>query len=303
MTHRPDHHGKEQGGKRLLIALLLNVGITAAQVVGGILAGSMALLADAAHNGSDAASIAIAYRARQIAQRRANSRFTFGYNRAEVIGALINLTTLFVIAIFLLWQAVDRFINPHPVEGIAMLIVGGVAFVEDALSVWVLFGGERKKQNIKAVLIHLIGDTLATLGVIVGALLILFYGIYWVDPALTIAIAVYIFIHAFVEIRKAIRLLMDTAPKGFDFDRMVREIESIKSVQNLHHVHLWRIDEERVAMEAHVTISEQDLHEIETIKQRVKNKLGQEFGIEHATLEIEVAGRMDHDRSVIKVEE
>lgn len=302
MGHDHEHRAGESG-KNLLIALALNVGITIAQVVGGLLSGSLALFADAAHNGSDAASIGIAYGARRIAQRRANPKYTFGYNRAEVIGALINLTTLFVIALFLMWQAVDRFLNPRPIEGTTMLIVGGIAFIEDALSVWVLYRGQRQKMGVKAVMIHLIGDTLATLGVIVGALLIMFYGIYWIDPTITAAIAVYIVVHAYLEIRKSIRLLMDTAPEDVDFDRMVREVEALNGVEDLHHVHLWRLDEERVALEAHVAVAEQDLLEIEAIKRRIKKRLKEGFGIEHATLEVEVAGRKDHDRSIIREQE
>ena len=302
MSHDHDHHHHQEGqsGKNLLIAFFLNLGITGAQIVGGILSGSLALVADAAHNASDAASIGIAYRARQIAQRRANPKYTFGYNRAEVIGALINLTTLFVIAIYLAWQAVSRFMNPQPIDGTTMLIVGGIACVEDALSVWVLFRGQRDKMNVRAVMIHLVGDTLATLGVMIGALIIMFYGIYWIDPAITAAIALYIFIHAFVEIRSSISMLMDTAPENFDFDWMVREVEGLGGVDNLHHVHVWRIDEERVALEAHLAVNEQDLDQIEDIKRRVKNKLEGDFGIKHATLEIEIAGQPGHDRSVIR---
>ena len=299
MGHNHEH-GSGESGKNLLIALALNVGITVAQVVGGLLSGSLALFADAAHNGSDAASIGIAYGARRIAQRNANPKYTFGYNRAEVIGALINLTTLFVIALFLMWQAVDRFINPRPIEGTTMLIVGGIAFIEDALSVWVLYRGQRQKMGVKAVMIHLVGDTLATLGVIVGALLIMFYGITWIDPAITAAIAVYIVVHASLEIRKSIRLLMDTAPEDFEFDRMVREVEALDGVEDLHHVHLWRLDEERVALEAHVVVAERDLREIEAIKRRIKDKLNSDFEVEHATLEIEIAGRTDHVPSVIR---
>lgn len=293
---------RDGSGRSLLIALSLNLGIIVAQVVGGVLSGSLALLADAAHNGSDAASLGIAYRARQIAQRRANRKYTFGYNRAEVIGALLNLTVLFVVAIYLLWQATSRLINPTTVDGTTMLVVGVIAFVEDALSVWVLAGDGRHKMNVKAVLIHLIGDTLATLGVVIGALLIMVYGLQWIDPALTAAIAVYIFIHAYLEIRKSITLLMDTAPEALDVDEMVQAVERVEGVDDLHHIHVWRIDEDRVALEARVVVTEPDLKHIEGVKHRVKAMLADDFGIGHATLEMEVAGPRDRDRPVIPEE-
>lgn len=305
MSHTHDHSthghgpGKNVGTRSLIVALLLNVGITVAQVIGGLVAGSLSLLADAAHNGSDAAALGISYGARKISRRDADRKRTFGYARAELIGAMINLTVLFVIALFLLWQAIERFVNPPEVEGTVMLIVGGIAFVEDLISVLVLRKGARGSLNIRSAMIHLIGDTLATVGVIVGGLLIMQYGIHWVDPALTAAIAVYVFVHSYIEIRKTIRILMESAPKGFDFDRMVREVEKLEKVENLHHVHLWRLDEQRIALEAHVAITRRDVDEMEDIKSAIKQKLKEDFGIEHTTLEFEFEHCADHGRALI----
>ncbi len=300
-THAQGHtHQTGEGGDRnLLIALFLNVTLTLAEVVGGILSGSLSLLSDAVHNGSDAASIGISYGARRIARRRADRERTFGYERAEIIAALINLTTLFVIALFLIWEAAERFFNPSPVGGTTMLVIGAIAFVEDALSVYVLYEGSKESLNIRSAFIHLFGDTLATLGVIGGGLLIMFYDIYWVDPVLTAAIAVYILVHGSIEMRKVIDILMESAPEGFEFDRMVHAVEEVAGVTGIHHVHLWRLDEHRVAMEAHVTVQERDLASIERIKRCVKEMLRDEFDVEHATLEIELEGRADHDQAVV----
>lgn len=293
MAHDHSHHdhGGETSGKNLIIALILNVGITAAQIVGGIISGSLSLLADAAHNGSDAASLGVSYAAQKISRRPADESRTFGYNRAEVIGALINLTTLFVIAVFLIYSAVQRLLSPPEVQGMTMMIVGAIAFVEDAISTWLLYKGSKSSLNVRSAFIHMLGDTLATLGVLAGGFLILQYDVYWVDPAITMAIAVYIMVHGWVEIRKAIRILMESAPKDFDFQRMVAEVEGLEGVDDVHHVHLWRLDEQRVALEAHVAVYKQDLTAIEEIKSRVKTLLHDEFHVEHATLEIEIAGR------------
>ncbi len=299
MGHSHTHHRHEGGDRNLLIALFLNVTLTVAEIVGGLLSGSLSLLSDAAHNGSDAASIGISYGARKISRRKADRRRTFGYERAEIIAALINLTTLFVIALFLLWQAVDRLLNPSPVEGTTMLIIGAIAFVEDALSVYVLYEGSKESLNVRSAFIHLFGDTLATLGVIVGGLLIMFYDVYWVDPVITALIAIYIIIHGTIEIRKAIRILMESAPEDFAFDRMVREVVAMDGVQDLHHVHLWRLDEKRVALEAHLAITKADLAEMERIKRSVKEKLKEDFGVEHATLEVEYEHCTGHERAVI----
>lgn len=301
MAHDDEHSGvpADQGGKNLIIALFLNVGITAAQVVGGVLSGSLSLLADAAHNGSDAASLGLSYAARRISRRPADPVRTFGYNRAEVIGALINLTTLFVIAIFLIYQAIRRLGSPPEVHGMTMLIVGAIAFVEDGVSTWLLYRAAKSSLNVRAAFIHMLGDTLATVGVLVGGFLIMQYGLHWIDPAITAAIAIYLIVHGYVEIRKAIGILMESAPEGFDLDRMVQEVEALDGVDDLHHVHVWRLDERRVALEAHVAVRENDLAAVEEIKNRVKTLLREDFNVGHATLEIEIAGRTGHGPQAI----
>ncbi len=289
-------HGKDASTTRLLIALFLNVGITVAQVVGGLLSGSLSLLADAAHNGSDAASLGISYGARKVAQRPADERRTFGYERAELIGAMINLVTLFVIALYLAWAAVERFFNPEEVAGTTMLIVGAIAFVEDAISVWLLSKDIKGSQNIRAAFIHLVGDTLATVGVMLGAVLIMLYDITWVDPAVTLAIAVYIAVHGYIEIKKTIAILMESAPEGFDLDGMVEAVETMEGVRDVHHVHVWRLDERRVAMEAHVAVEGvTELSDLDALKTLIKERLKERFGVGHATLELE-HGRCTDDR-------
>lgn len=297
--HHHHDHQHARSGTRLFLALILNVGITVAQVIGGLISGSLSLIADALHNGSDAAALAVSYASRRIARRRADRVRTFGYERAEVVGALINLTTLIVVAVFLLFQAVMRLFEPPEVLGSTMLIVGAIAFIEDAISAWLLFGESRESMNVRSAFIHMVGDTLATLGVLVGGFLILRYEIYWIDPAITAAIGIYIAVHGGHEIRGAIRILMESAPRDFDFDGMIEAVEKTPGVENIHHVHLWRLDERRVALEAHIAIDETDLHAIEEIKRSIKQMLHDRFEIEHTTLEIEIAGHTDHGAAAI----
>lgn len=281
-------HSKDASTTRLLIALALNVGITVAQVVGGVISGSLSLLADAAHNGSDAASLGISYGAQRISERPADRRRTFGYERAELIGAFINLVILFVISLYLVYAAVERFRSPTEVQGMTMLIVGGIAFVEDALSVWILSKDLESGQNVRAVFIHLAGDTLATLGVMIGAVLIMAYGIPWVDPLITLLIAVYIAVHAYIEIRKTISILMESAPKGFPLEKMIRAVEAMEHVQDMYHVHVWRLSEEKTALEAHVAVEGiEELRALDALKAQIKERLSNDFGISHATLELE----------------
>ncbi|MGG5889475.1 cation diffusion facilitator family transporter [Falsiroseomonas sp. HC035] len=299
-AHGHAEQSKNPGGKgkRLLGALALNVGITVAQIVGGLMSGSLSLLADAAHNASDAASLGISYAAWRISKRKPDRRRTFGYARAETVGALINLTTLFVIAIYLAYEAVSRLLDPPQVGGWTMVIVGAIAFVEDAISAWLLWK-DRGSLNIKSAFLHMFADTLATVGVIVGGVLILLYDIAWVDPLITAAISVYIFIHAWHEIRKAIAVLMESAPKDFDYERLEAELRGMEGVKDVHHLHVWQPDEERIAVEAHVAVTESDLAAADALRRRIQQRLRESFGVEHATLQLEPADAIRHDRSLV----
>ncbi|MFC1457890.1 MULTISPECIES: cation diffusion facilitator family transporter [Microvirga] len=286
-------------GRRLLIALALNLGITAAEVVGGVISGSLALLADAAHNFSDAASVLVSYIAWRISQREADRRRTFGYARAETIGALINLTTLFVIGLYLVYEAATRLFNPVEVAGTTMLVVGVIALVEDLAAAWVL-RKEIGSLNVKSTYLHMIADAMATVGVIVGAVAIMTWGITWIDPVITALIAVYIFRHAYKEIREAIAVLMDSAPKDFDYDGLLAELKAIPSVEDVHHLHVWQPDEGRTALEGHIAVSEQDLAAVTDLKGRIKARLKERFGIDHATLEFELASHVRHSRELLQ---
>jgi cobalt-zinc-cadmium efflux system protein len=295
------HKDGQQRGWRLLVALGLNVSIAVAQIVGGLISGSLSVMADAAHNASDAATLGISYFAWRLSRRKADERRTFGYRRAETIGALINFTTLFVIALYLLYEAASRLFNPQEVGGWVMIIVGGIAAVEDALSVWVL-SKNRGSLNMKSAFLHMIADTMATIGVIIGGVLILLFNITWVDPLITAAIAVYIFVHGYREMGKTISVLMESAPEGFDIAGMVRRMEDFGGVESVHHVHVWRPDEERIAVEAHVAVEVKDMEEADAIRRGMKDRLREEFEIEHAMLEFEFAGNADHSCEMIRQE-
>ncbi|ODR92131.1 cation diffusion facilitator family transporter [Sinorhizobium alkalisoli] len=298
MAHAHRRRDHEESGWRYLVALVLNIGIALAELVGGVLSGSLSLIADAAHNASDAASIGVSFVAWRISKREPDRRRTFGYRRAETIGALINLTTLFVMGVYLLYEAASRLADPHEIGGWTMVIVGAIAFVEDLASVWVL-SKNRGSLNMKSASLHMVADTMATVGVISGGILVLLFDIAWIDPVVTAAIAVYIFIHAYREIRHAIALLMESAPADLDLDELVGQVEAIAGVEDLHHVHVWQPDETRRALEAHVAVSERDLEQVDQLKKRIKELLIDRYRIGHVMLEIELAASVDHDRDVI----
>ncbi len=291
-------------GRRLLIALALNLGITVAEVVGGVVSGSLALIADAAHNFSDAASVLVSYIAWRISRRAANERRTFGYARAEAVGALINLTTLIIIGLYLLYEAGARMLEPAEVVPTAVIIVGVIAFVEDAAAAWVL-RKDLGSLNVRSTFLHMIADALATVAVIISGVSIMVWGpdVYWIDPAVTAAIAIYVLIHGSREIREAVTVLMDSAPKGFEHDRVVAKLRGLEGVMDVHHLHVWQISEGKTALQVHLALDDMGFAEATELKERLKRELHDEFEIEHATIEMELAGRVDHDPEIVAQEE
>lgn len=281
-------HGREAGTGRLIGAILLNALITIAEFVAGLWTGSLALMADAAHNLSDAASMGVTLAARLIARRDSDRERTFGYRRAEVVGAFINLVTLVVIALFLLKETVVRALNPQPVDGEVMMLVAGIALAGNLLTAWLLFRGSKHSLNVRSAFLHIVADAMASAGVLAGGALVTLYGWTWVDPAVTALISLYILAHSYRMLRSTIRILMDAAPPDFDFDAMVQHVETVDGVVDVHHVHVWQLDEDRTAVEAHVVIGRADLAAMESIKQEVKARLQREFNVEHSTLEFEV---------------
>lgn len=299
MEHNHTRVKHQSGNTRLLFVLLLNVGISVAQLIGGVIAGSLALIADALHNATDAGSIGISFIANRISGKDADARRTFGYQRAEVIGALVNLVTLLLISLYLIGHAIDRFFSTQSVSGEIMMGVGLIAFVEDLLSVWLLRKDADKSHNVQSAYLHMLGDTLSTVAVMLGGLAVWWAGWYWIDPLFTILIALFLFYHGQREIRSVIRILMNSAPPGINALEVAASAEEVAGVEGIHHVHVWMLDEHTIAMEAHVVVSEGDLPKVETIKRSIKEHLEKKHGIRHSTLEMEIEPGCEGERTVI----
>lgn len=298
------HGGEEHiSDARLIWTLALNLFLTVGEIVGGILTGSLLMFGDALHNFNDCATQGIALAARRMSRRKANEQFTFGYRRAALIGALVNLTVLAVVGLFLLYQAVRRFIEPRPIEGWAVVGVGAATLVVDALTAWLLWAMTKGSLNMQASFIHKLTDALGSAILLVGGGLILWKGWYWVDPALTLLLAGYILVQAVVLMRRTAVILMEGRPDDVDLDRLVAAVRRVDGVRDIHHVHLWQLDEQHRAFEAHIVLAGRLVHEaMERLKQGVKDLLRTEFGVTHATLELEfppAAGGDDHGTSVV----
>lgn len=287
-SHGHHHHAAAEGGdKRMIGAIAVNLLLTVAQIIGGVVSGSLSLIADALHNFSDAASLVIAFAARKIARRPSDDAMTFGYVRAEIIAALINYTTLIVIGLYLIYEAVMRFITPEPIEGWIVVVIAAVALVIDLATALLTYALSKESMNIRAAFLHNVADALGSVGVIIAGTLIILYDWRIVDPIVTLLIAAYILWQAFAEIGGSIRMLMLGTPSGVDIQALVRALGAEPGVSGVHHVHVFAIDERNTAVEAHVVLAEGFEANADDIKARLKTLAREKFGIGHSTLEME----------------
>ena len=284
--HHHSHAAGAHGERRLVVAVGINLGLTVAQVAGGIVSGSLALIADALHNFSDAMSLVIALLARRIARRPADGRMTFGWGRAEIVAALVNFTTLILIGLYLCAEAVMRLLDPQPIEGWTVVAVAGVALAVDAVTALLTLALSRDNMNIRAAFVHNMADALGSLAVIVGGVVVILYDWTLIDPLLTLAIAAYVLWHGASEIGEAVRILMNAAPDSMDARELAAAMAEVEGVQDVHHVHLWRFDEHRTTVEAHIRLSP-DRPDPAAVKRRLRDLLAEDYGVRHATLETE----------------
>ncbi len=295
-----DHHGHTHldpasGDRRVAVAIWANGLLTVAQIVGGIFAGSLALIADALHNFSDMASLVIAFAARKIARRPADARMTFGYGRIEIVAALVNYVTLIIVGVYLIYEGGMRLIDPPEVLGWWVVILGGVALVIDTLTALLTWSMQKDSVNIRALFLHNLSDALASVAVIVGGVLIILYDIRWVDPAITILIALYILYLAISEIGGPVRTLMLGSPPDCDCGDVIDAMRRTPGVADVHHVHLWQMQEHAVALDCHVVLTDTAWSDIDGVKAAIKAALVDRFGIGHSSLEFEHEDRAHAD--------
>jgi cobalt-zinc-cadmium efflux system protein len=291
MPNDHTHINPESGDRRVSIAIWANGILTVAQIAGGILSGSLALIADALHNFSDMASLVIAFAARKISRRPPDERMTFGYGRIEIVAALINYTTLILVGFYLIYEGGMRMIDPPQVQGWTVVILGGVALAVDTLTAMLTYSMQKGSVNIRALFLHNLSDALASVAVIIGGTLIILYDMRWVDPAITIGIALYILYLAFTEIGNPVRTLMLGSPPEIDGGDVVQTVREVDGVEDVHHVHLWQMQEHEAALDCHVVVAADGWSRIEDIKNEIKDRLNDRFGIAHSTLEFEHENR------------
>ncbi len=283
-----DTHKESNKESRLAISAGLNFATTVAQIIGGILSGSLSLISDALHNLSDTAALVISLFAVRLAKRKNTEAQTFGYKRAEILAALFNACALVVVSIFLFKEALSRFTHPRAINILLMLLVASICFIANIVSVFLLKTHAHEDLNIRAAYVHLFSDFLSSIAVIIGAAAIFISKAYWIDPVLTILIGIYVLRQGYKIIEESIHILMQYVPKGINLKDIKEQIESIDGVKDIHHAHLWAVTERDIHFEGHINVS-RDMPVSETclLVKRLEDMLKERFAITHVTLQVE----------------
>jgi len=281
MSH---HHTHEVSGKNLFITILLNVFITLSQFVGGVMSGSLALLSDAVHNLSDVLALVIAYSANRLSLRPSSATKTFGYKRAEVLATLFNASILVVIAIFLMIEAVQKFYNPEVVNSVWVIALGVMSIVLNAVSVLLIKDDSHHNMNMKAAYLHLLTDVMTSVAVVVGGLLMYYFQLFWVDPLISILIAIYLVKASSSLIRDASVILMQFTPLEVDVDKVIRQIVKEQEIKNVHDLHLWSLDDHHIYLDGHLEFVENlTIQDSNLVIEKLEALLYREFKITNVT--------------------
>src|SRR5574343_296903 len=289
MSHNHVHiHKHEVKAENLVYSILLNLLITIAQIVGGIISGSLALISDALHNFSDVLSLVFSYIAHKLSRRKASINNTFGFKRAELIAAFVNASTLVIVAFILIYGAVERFFNPHPIQSGLVIWLALLGIIVNGLSVIFLRKDAEHNLNMKSAYLHLLTDMMASVAVLVGGLLMQFYGWFWVDSLMTIIIAIYLIAVGLKLLVESTKMLMLFTPDFIDIKELVREVHKIPGVKQLHHIHVWHLNDEELHLEAHLDCSEDiRMSEFNELLHEVELVLFHQFNINHINIQPE----------------
>lgn len=290
------HSHSDGNMRRVILALILTACFMVVEVIGGILSGSLALLADAGHMLTDTMALGLAAVAFHVSKRPADRRLTFGYHRFQILAAFVNGLSLLLIVGWILFEAVQRFLSPAEVLGQTMLLVAVAGLVVNIAAFLILHGADRDNLNISAAVIHVAGDLLGSVAAIVAALVIIKTSWMMIDPILSVAVAMLILKSAWVLVKRSAHVLLEGAPEWLDVEDMQRKIiEELPGVGGIHHVHVWGLTPQNLMLTMHVCLEAEAANPTDTIR-RVKNFLRRDYGIDHCTIELEVDECSDFNR-------
>lgn len=286
-----DHaHEMPTSTRRLVLVIALNLLITVAEVIGGLLSGSLALISDALHNLSDGIAVVIAWIAMKLGAAGRSDRHTFGLKRAELIAAVINAGALVAISLWLFFEAYQRFVAPEPVAGGIMLVVAVIGLLANVAGTLLLREGAGGSLNLRAAYLHLLSDAVSSLGVILGAAAILLWGVTWLDPLLTVLIAAWVMWESLKILWQAMDQILLAAPEGVSLDEVRAALTGMEGVSGIHHLHLWQASDHDIHFEGHVVVPDQALSRVDDLRRTIAGALHDRFEITHATLQFEAVG-------------
>ncbi len=285
--HNHSHH-QHLHGKNLLFSIVLNIIITVAQFIGGLISGSLALISDALHNFSDVLSLVFSFIANKLAKKKASVNQTFGYKRAELIAAFVNASTLIIVALFLIYGAIERFFNPKEIDSGLVIWLSILGIFANGLSAILLKKDADKNLNMKSAYLHLFSDMLASIAVLLGGLLMKYFQWFWVDSALTLVIALYLIVVGFDLLKKSTQMLMLFTPVHINIEEIVQEVKNISNGGKLHHIHVWFLNENELHLEVHLDCSiDINISEFNEIVHQVEQVLFDKFQINHINIQPE----------------
>jgi len=289
MGHNHSHNHTTLSGKNLLLSIVLNLIITIAQLIGGFISGSLALISDAVHNFSDVISLIISYVANLLSNKKKQTLHqTFGYKRAEIIAAFINASTLIIVAIILGIEAFKRFNNPQVINSTLVIWLAILGIAVNGFSVLLLKNDAKNNLNMKSAYLHLLTDMLTSVAVLIGGLLMKYYQVYWVDATLTLLISIYLIYLSWDILITSLKILMLFAPEHIKIEDVVNEVLKVKGIRNIHHVHIWQLNDHDCHFEAHIEFKENiQLSDFDVICEQIEEILTTKFQIHHCNLQPE----------------
>ncbi len=285
MAHNHEHTAPV--GRKLLYGIILSVTILKVEVIGGLLSNSLALLSDAGHVLTDIFALGLSWYGVRQATRPSNSRMTFGYHRVGVVIAIVNAFSIFAIAGIILYEAYQRFQHLQPVNGPLMMAIALVGLAANVIVVFWLRGEQKGNINVRSAFWHALGDALASVGVIIGGLVMLATGQYWVDPLVSVIISLIILSSAWGILREGFRVLLESTPKDVDVQAMINTIKQVAGVKDVHDVHVWSISSELRAMNGHVLIDDLSTSQASEIREKIEEVVREKYRVGHTTLQME----------------
>jgi len=296
MAHEHHHHHQVKG-KRLFLTIALNLSITIAELIGGIISGSISLISDAIHNFSDVISLVISYIANRLIKKSPTQSKTFGFKRSEILAAFINSATLIILAIIIFYNAIMRLLNPIEIAPNLVIYMAIASIVVNGLSVLFISKDSKNNMNIRSAYLHLFSDMLTSVAVLIGGLLMKYFQIYWIDSVLSLIIAVYLLYMSWNIFKSSLRIIMQFTPENIDIKMIADDISTIDTVKNIHHVHVWQINEHDIMFEAHIDLENNvSISDFEKILEQAREIL-LKYKITHITLQPEYS--VDDSKEII----